>query len=379
MCIRLKGTVNMKRVTATLGALVMTAGAAAAGGIERANQSVGVIFETGNYAEFSVGRIMPNVSGVGAGTVATLVQPTPGAASGNMALDYTQLGGAIKFKLGSNLDAAIIFDQPFGADASYPVATGYFARGTTAELTTYDVTGVLKYRLPSNISVYGGVRFESMDAQASIAGGYTVSGARDGGVGYLVGAAYEKPEIALRVALTYNSEVKHSLATTEFGAPSPETAVNSPQSVNLEFQTGVAANTLVFGSVRWVDWTAFNISPAVYTAATGKPLVSYSSDTVSYSLGVGRKLSDTWSVALSFGYEAPVGGFASNLGPTDGKRSVALGASYTTGNMKITGGVTYVDIGDARTTLAPDILNIPAANFTGNQAVGVGVKVGFSF
>ena len=379
MCIRLKGTVNMKRVTATLGALVMTAGGAAAGGIERANQSVGVIFETGNYAEFSVGRIMPNVSGVGAGTVATLVQPTPGAASGNMALDYTQLGGAIKFKLGSNLDAAIIFDQPFGADASYPVATGYFARGTTAELTTYDVTGVLKYRLPSNISVYGGVRFESMDAQASIAGGYTVSGARDGGVGYLVGAAYEKPEIALRVALTYNSEIKHSLATTEVSIPlsgTSNTPITTPQSVNLEFQTGVAANTLVFGSVRWVDWTAFNISPAVYTAATGKPLVSYSSDTVSYSLGVGRKLSDTWSVALSFGYEAPVGGFASNLGPTDGKRSVTLGASYTTGNTKITGGVTYVDIGDAQTTL---VAGLPAANFRGNQALGVGVKVGFSF
>jgi len=379
VCIRLKGTVNMKRVTATLGALVMTAGAAAAGGIERANQSVGVIFETGNYAEFSVGRIMPNVSGVGAGTVATLVQPTPGAASGNMALDYTQLGGAIKFKLGSNLDAAIIFDQPFGADASYPVATGYFARGTTAELTTYDVTGVLKYRLPSNISVYAGVRYEVMDARASIpfAGGYTVSGARDGGVGYLIGAAYEKPEIALRVALTYNSEVKHSLATTEFGAPSPETAINSPQSVNLEFQTGVAANTLVFGSVRWVDWTSFVISPAVYSTVVspGNPLVSYASDTVTYTLGVGRKLNEHWSVAASLGYEKPTGDSSSNLAPADGKRSVTLAAIYATGNMKITGGVTYVDVGDTFTELG----GATAANFTGNQAVGVGVKVGFSF
>jgi len=379
VCIRLKGTVNMKRVTATLGALVMTAGAAAAGGIERANQSVGVIFETGNYAEFSVGRVMPNVSGVGAGTVATLAQPTPGAASGNMALDFTQLGGAIKFKLGENLDAAIIFDQPFGADASYPLVPGYFAAGTTAELTTNDVTGVLKYRLPSNISVYAGVRYEVMDAQASIpfAGGYTVSGARDGGVGYLIGAAYEKPEIALRVALTYNSEVKHSLATTEFGAPSPETAINSPQSVNLEFQTGVAANTLVFGSVRWVDWTSFVISPAVYSTVVspGNPLVSYASDTVTYTLGVGRKLNEHWSVAASLGYEKPTGDSSSNLAPADGKRSVTLAAIYATGNMKITGGVTYVDVGDTFTELG----GATAANFTGNQAVGVGVKVGFSF
>ena len=372
MCIRLKGTVNMKRVTATLGALVMTAGAAAAGGIERANQSVGVIFETGNYAEFSVGRVMPDVSGVA-------VPALGGFPSGNMALDFTQLGGAIKFKLGENLDAAIIFDQPFGADASYPLVPGYFAAGTTAELTTNDVTGVLKYRLPSNISVYAGVRYEVMDAQASIpfAGGYTVSGARDGGVGYLIGAAYEKPEIALRVALTYNSEVKHSLATTEFGAPSPETAVNSPQSVNLEFQTGVAANTLVFGSVRWVDWTSFVISPFVYSAAVdpGNPLVSYASDTVTYTLGVGRKLNEHWSVAASLGYEKPTGDSSSNLAPADGKRSVTLAAIYATGNMKITGGVTYVDVGDTFTELG----GATAANFTGNQAVGVGVKVGFSF
>ena len=372
MCIRLKGTVNMKRVTATLGALVMTAGGAAAGGIERANQSVGVIFETGNYAEFSVGRVMPDVSGVA-------VPALGGFPSGNMALDFTQLGGAIKFKLGENLDAAIIFDQPFGADASYPLVPGYFARGTTAELTTNDVTGVLKYRLPSNISVYAGVRYEVMDAQASIpfAGGYTVSGARDGGVGYLIGAAYEKPEIALRVALTYNSEVKHSLATTEFGAPSPETAINSPQSVNLEFQTGVAANTLVFGSVRWVDWTSFAISPAVYSTVVspGNPLVSYASDTVTYTLGVGRKLNEHWSVAASLGYEKPTGDSSSNLAPADGKRSVTLAAIYATGNMKITGGVTYVDVGDTFTELG----GATAANFTGNQAVGVGVKVGFSF
>ena len=372
MCIRLKGTVNMKRVTATLGALVMTAGAAAAGGIDRSGQSVGVIFETGNYLEFSLGSINPDVSGV-----ATAFSPTPGGASGNMALNYLQLGGAIKFKLGENLDAAIIFDQPFGSDVLYPAAP-YFLTGSNAELNTNAITGVLKYRLPSNISVYGGLRYQTMDANAvvTLIPGYSVQGASDGGVGYVVGAAYEKPEIALRVALTYNSEVKHSLATTEFGAASPDTPITTPQSVNLEFQTGVAANTLVFGSVRWVDWTAFNISPAVYTAATGKPLVSYSSDTVSYSLGVGRKLSDTWSVALSFGYEAPVGGFASNLGPTDGKRSVTLGASYTTGNTKITGGVTYVDIGDAQTTL---VAGLPAANFRGNQALGVGVKVGFSF
>lgn len=359
----------MKRFTTALGALALTAGAAAAGGIDRSGQSIGLIFEKGNYAEFSVGRIMPRVSGVA----------TPaygGAASGNMALDYTQIGGGVKFNLGQNLDAAIIFDQPIGTDIAYPAGTGYFAQSSTAELTANAITGVLKYRLPSNVSLYGGLRYQTLEAVASIpfVGGYNVTGARDGAFGYLVGAAFEKPEIALRVALTYNSEIDHSLATTENGIFNSDTAISTPQSVNLEFQSGVAKDTLVFGSVRWVDWSAFVIDPANYPPTS--PLVSYAHDTVTYSLGVGRKLNENWSAAVSLGYEKPTGGFASNLGPTDGKKSITIGGSYTRDNMKLTGGVTYVDIGNAQTTL--NGVN-PASNFRNNSAVAVGVKVGFSF
>ncbi len=116
------------------------------------------------------------------------------------------------------------------------------------------------------------------------------------------------------------------------------------------------------------------IDPTYYTPPS--PLVSYDSDTVTYSLGVGRRLNENWSVAASVGYEAPVGGFASNLGPTDGKTSITLGASYTKDNMKISGGMSYVQIGDAQTTLAS---GIPAADFTGNHALGVGIKIGFTF
>lgn len=367
----------MKRVTATLGAMALTAGAATAGGIDRSGQSVGVIFESGNYAEFSIGHITPNVKG-------TATAPYGGFASGDMAVDYSQIGGAIKFNLGKSLDAAVIFDQPFGADVNYPAAPFYYMRGSTADLNTSAITGVLKYRFPSNVSIFGGLRYESMDAKASVTvipgGGYLVNGARDSSLGYLVGVAFEKPEIALRVALTYNSKIRHTLDTTETvpllgltGAASI-TTINSPQSVNLEFQTGVAKDTLVFGSVRWVDWSAYVIDPANYPPAN--PLVSYAKDTVTYSLGIGRKLNDNWSIAASVGFEKPTGGFTSNLGPTDGKRSITLGASYTRDKMKITGGITYVDIGNAHTTLDGATT---AANFTGNTAIGVGIKVGFSF
>lgn len=370
----------MKTLNTALGALALSATAASAGGIDRSGQSVGIIFETGNYAEFSFGTVNPNVSGVGAGLAPSLAQPTPGGSSGNMVDGYMQVSGAFKMKLSDNLDAALIFDQPFGADVNYPVANPYFARGSTAILNTSAMTGVLKYRMASNISVIGGLRYQTMDAHATVpfVSNYNVVGERDAGVGYLVGVAFEKPEIALRVALTYNSKIKHELATTEdvstFSGLTSTTTINSPQSVNLEAQTGIAKDTLLFGSVRWVDWSAFSIDPANYPPASA--LVSYDGDTTTYTLGVGRRLNENWAIAASVGYEAPIGGFSSNLGPTDGKRTATLGATYTKDNFKITGGVSYVDVGDTQTTLGA---GLPAADFEGNKAVGVGIKVGFTF
>lgn len=375
---------------AVAGALTgaLTGGAALAGGVDRSGQSVVVLFEKGNYAEFSLGMVTPKVSGVGAGAAVSAVTPTPGQSSGDMAGDYFTFSGAYKHRFNDRISAAIIFDQPFGANVDYPSGSTYYARGSTAELTSNAVTGVMKYTLPSNISFIGGLRYQTLSAKAKVPfvtaaptfAPYTANGKADSAVGYLIGAAFEKPEIALRVALTYNSKVKHELATSETsvaGALSSTTPINTPQSVNLEVQSGIAKDTLLFGSVRWVEWSKFDVTPTQYKGLTGgKSLVSYDSDTISYTLGLGRKFNDQWSGAVTLGYEAPTGGFASNLGPTDGYWSIGIGGSYTRDNMKISGGIRYVSIGDADTTLGG---NVAAANFSGNSAIGAGIKLGFTF
>ncbi|TGD61369.1 hypothetical protein EYC08_18780 [Tabrizicola sp. WMC-M-20] len=374
----------MKHTLIAVAAVAATATSAQAGGVERTTQSLAVLFERGNYAELSFGSVRPKVSGVGAGTTPSTAQPTPGAPSGDMAGDYTQIGLAVKTAINHRLDFALILDNPFGADVSYPM-TGYFAQGSTAELKSSALTAVLRYKVGENFSVIGGLRSQTLEAVANVpfVAGYSVSGEKDRGLGYVVGVAYEKPEIALRVALTYNSKIKHELATTEFiggGGPfTSTTEVDTPQSVNLEAQSGIAADTLIFGSIRWVEWSAFSIPPEQYVDATGLPLVSYDNDTTTFTLGLGRRFNDNWSGAVSVSYEKSHGGFSSNLGPNDGRLGVTLGGTYTRNNMKITAGVSYVDIGDADTTLAPKELGITAANFSGNKAVGVGMKVGFSF
>ncbi len=374
----------MKLVRTAIGFVALSGSCAMAGGIDRSGQSLALLFEKGNYAEFSLGRVQPEVSGVGAGAAVTPLTPTPGQASGDMAADYASFSGAYKHQFNDRIAAAIIFDQPFGANVDYPAGSTYYARGSTAVLKTNAVTGVVKYTLPSNVSVIGGLRYQTMSAQAAVpfipGGGYTATGNTDAGVGFLVGAAYEKPEIALRIALTYNSRITHKMATVDASVFTGQLPVNSvttvdtPQSVNLELQSGIAKDTLLFGSVRWVEWSKFALDPLNYPPAT--PIVSYDSDTISYTLGLGRKFTEQWSGAVTLGYEAPTGGFASNLGPTDGYWSVGFGGSYTRDTMKITAGIRYVSIGDADTTLGS---GVAAGNFSGNSALGAGIKVGFTF
>lgn len=358
-----------KLLTASI--IALTAGSAYAGGIERSTQSVAPLFEKGNYVELSYGNFSPDVSGTFGGVLP----------SGDMAGSYNSLSFAYKRAINDTLDFAVILDQPIGADVSYPAANApYPFAGSTAEVRSTALTGLLRYKTPQNFSVYGGLRLQAAKGNVNIIApavtpaftNYRLTADRDFKVGYVIGVAWEKPEIAARVALTYNSAIEHSFDTVETGlAPIalPGTMnVEVPQSVNLEFQTGVAKDTLVFGSIRWVDWSVFNITPPVLNTA----IVSYSDDTITYSIGVGHRFNEQWSGAVTLGYEASGGTPVGNLGPTDGMRSIGLAATYTQDNIKFTGGVRYVDIGDATTSTI-------GSRFTDNSGVGVGFRIGYNF
>ncbi|WP_374645350.1 hypothetical protein [Tabrizicola sp.] len=354
----------MKRFLTTMAALT-TAGGVQAGGVERSSQSVAILFEQGRYAELSFGHFAPDVSGT--------VGPF---SSGDMAPSYNSWSLGYKMDIGDRMDFALILDQPIGADVAYPgtfVPLGsYPLAGTTADLSSSAITALLRYSFENNVSVYGGLRYQTVHGVVSIplVVGYTMETNHDSELGYVVGLAWEKPEIAARVALTYNSAITHSLESVEFGALADGFDTEVPQSVNLEFQTGIAKDTLLFGSIRWVDWSEFVIDPPFYPPPI--PLVAYPKDRVTYNLGIGRRFNETWSGAVTLGYEPSDGELTGNLGPTDGMRSIGLAATYTRDNMKITGGIRYVDIGDATT-------NTVGGNFSGNSGLGVGLRVGYSF
>lgn len=362
----------MKRIATSAALLAATAGTTYAGGIERATDSVLFMFEEGNYAEFEYGTADPKVSGH--------LDAAPTVKSGDMTPRFSTMALAYKRQLNANWSLGFRLSQPHGADVKYPSAAtaGYPIGGSTAELDINALTAIVRYETSSNISVFGGLRIQQARGEVDLYSGgaqaYTMTTSKETDYGYLLGAAWERPDIAARVALTYHSSITHDLNSTEMGVIDGTFATTTPQSINLEFQTGIAENTLLFGNIRWAEWSEFEINPPVYDATFPSALVSYDSDVMTYKLGIGRKFTDNWSGALTVGYEKSDGGYVGNLGPTDGFRSVGLAASYTQDAVKVTFGVSYVDIGDAATEIGPY-----TTTFSDNSAIAGGVRIGYSF
>ncbi len=349
----------MKYMTAGA-ALLLTTTAATAGGLDRSGQGIGAIFEDGDYAELTFGAVNPSLTGTGIG-----------GATGNIAPDYTQLGLAYKTQLNDQLSLALIYDQPFGASVDYDTGSTYALGTSAAEVNSDGVTALVRYEIDSNFSVHGGLRYvqASGDYEFNLAG-YQSSYDTDGGVGYVVGGAYERDDIAMRIALTYSSGIDLELAGNVGGNT---LTANLPESVNLDFQTGIAADTLLFGSIRYVAWDGFALVDSNNPTGAGS-ILSYDDDVFTYNIGVGRRFTDNFAASFSIGYEKSTGETTGQLGPTDGFISYQVGGAYTMDNgVEVSGGVRYVDLGDA-TTSAPI-----GGVFNDNSAVGLGLKIAYSF
>ncbi len=272
------------RLFASASALCLVGGLAHGAALEQAVPStLRLLYEEGTYAEFGITYTDPDQSGEDATIPAGVVGPVPFTLPGNTGdvfEDRWNFSGAWKNDINDRWSYVIGFDQPFIADTSYgrgsflPNPINFTYDGSSANLTTYQITGVLAYDVNQDVKVFGGLRAQWLNADAALPfiAGYSVDADPGWGFGWLVGAAYARPEIGLRIGLTYFSEIKHDLDTAEysdfFGAADTSTDINTPQSVTLDAQTGVAEGTLVFGSIRWVDWSEFTIAPPLYSDTT---------------------------------------------------------------------------------------------------------------
>ncbi|QUJ77603.1 outer membrane protein transport protein [Sulfitobacter albidus] len=378
----------MKIITAATGVIIMSTLGAQAGGLDRSGQDIDIIFETDNRLELSFGTTRPSIDGTENGSTGT-------AARINNVGDGFNLGsGALRYNITDQIAVAVVVDEPYGTDIAYggnPAASAL--GGTSATVDSFAITAIGRYKFDDRFSVHGGIRYQEIEADVTLGGlgfgglnGYRGSFASDGAVGYLVGAAYEIPDIALRVALTYNSEITHDLRTTEtIGgvpvAPASVTEITAPESLNLSFQSGIAEGTLVFGSVRYARYADTRVSPAFFDSAvnpgsSGDSLTDIE-DSVDLEIGIGRQFTDRFAGSISIGYSATDSDdLTSPLAPVNGSRNVSIGGSYKlTQDVTLSGGVRYTSFGDAR----PATSGAARADFDSNSAVSAGFKIAYSF
>lgn len=367
----------MNKLTLTASAVASLAGLAHAGEIERQGDPTQILFEKGkNYLEFYLATVDPSISGDN-----TL--PLPLGSTGDIAESFQSFGLGYKHQLNEKVALALVMNQPVGTDVKYQPGSGAFFQGSSATVESKAVTGLAKYQATERMSVYGGLRLQSLKGDilinAPFSGfplpipipnpdlNYTLSVDNDYKLGYIAGAAYEIPNIALRVALTYESKITHEFRDNN-GA---KFDVEIPQAVTLNAQTGIAKDTLLFGSARWREWTKFDVTPLdFFNQSGGDSIASGPSDIITYTLGVGHRFSENWSGSFVLGYEKDQGDVVGNLSGKDGFISYGLAATYETESWEITSAVQYFDIGSADSSLA---------SFSGSDALAFGMKMGFRF
>ena len=376
---------NTRSITAA--AFVASAMSAQAGGLDRSGQPVGVIFEDGNVVEFTFGFTEPSVDGTDLAT---------GAPIGNVGDNFNTASIAAKYQFNEKLSFAFIIDEPYGSDVTYPGSRLTTSLGETSAIvdsTAY--TALARYQFDDNWSVHGGARYQQISANITLGGGaygplngYNADFSQNGEWGYVIGAAYERPEIALRIALTYNSEITHDLDTVEtnvpvFGTVTSVTEVTAPESLNLDFQTGIAQDTLLFGSIRYARYSDTIVSPTGFDRIVGPTTTGDSlsdlEDSTDFEIGIGRRFNEKWSGSVAIGYESDGDDdLVSPLAPTNGATYITLGAQYNV-NEKVTisGGIRYTELGDAfPETGTPDTAR---GDFSDNSAISAGFKIAYKF
>lgn len=408
--------------TAIILATVPMTGAFAAA-LDRSGQSIAAFLQPGNYFEAGISVLDPNVSG----------QDVSGNNTGDMAGDYYHPNAALKLQLTDQFSFGLIYDQPFGSDAEYQSSAAFThptQGGTSVEVDTQNLAMILGFQPTENWNIYGGGVYQTIKgtvklrgAAYSVLGGYhpnqgalpanTLPGydaniSEDGATGWLAGVAYQIPEIALKASVTYRSEIEHdlyidetipSLATLSSGAillPYSEnnTTITTPQSVNLDLQTGIMENTIAFANVRWVNWKDFAIRPNKFGQASnllgknpsinkpnGFDLVAYTDDQISATVGVGRKLNDKWASNVAVGWDSGAGNPVTTLGPTEGYWNLGLSVQYSpTPATFIAGGVKYFWLGDAKAQTGSQFDTASyVAEFNDNNAIAYGLKMGYRF
>lgn len=351
-------------------------------GLERINIDPSFMFTEGSSAEIGFASVSPSLPAVkGTGSAFTF-------ASGlDVAPSFSAVTGSVKTEMGDSFDLGLFYtSQGNGVGIDYGTITGLEGNITIkADLEIPTLAAIGRYKINDAMSVFIGAKQTTVKAGATLKLGMDSNSnlnpdvtshwelAKKSGIGAIYGAAYEMPEIALRVVLTIEDDIDLKIpATAKGGLADTGTATASiGDAMSLNFQTGIAEDTLLFGNIRRSNWKDNQVKVPVLVA--GLTQVSSFSDGDSYSLGIGRKINDDLSVSISGFYDGSSGGAISELAPTGSTKTLSVGGKYAIAdNADLSIGGSYSQRGDALT-------GSYKASLTDSEVISLGAKIAFSF
>lgn len=375
-----------KTVLSTIAAAAVLTTAAQAGGFSRGTADTDILYEEGNVSMRIGGAYVAPQRGY-----ETIAGAT--ATDGDYTSSYFVPSAAFKLNLTDSARCAGTYTQPFGANSEYgsqaiqaginadiadgniftPSGTAY----TTFETNELGLTCGYKFKAgPGNFWLLGGVFGEAIEYEeaaniGAVAGPQGVLSLEEGYVpGYRLGAAFEIPEIALRVQGLYRSEVTHTLdgVFTIGGIVFNPAAVGSatmPQSFELKAQSGVAPGWLAFGSVKWTDWSV--LQTLNYTTLSAQQKDFFYKDGWTVSGGVGHQFNDFLAGSLSLTWDS---GVSTTEDVNDDTYTLAGGVSLSDdrGELRFGGGVSYLTGGSVSQAASCQDLNPLTACGTGTGA-----------
>ncbi|HCN17158.1 MULTISPECIES: OmpP1/FadL family transporter [Psychrobacter] len=397
----MRATFHLKTLTVAVAALSV-ASVASAAGLDRSGQDITAFLQDGTYAEAVYTYIDADVSG----------KDSSDNKVDDIAESYDFFRYGVKADINETFSVGVLYDEPFGAAADYTGDNNFVdqdptsprnGEGTNVEVRTESITGILGAKLGENknFQVYGGPVAQRVKADVKLRGtayeaanGYTTHISADQDYGWLAGVAYSKPEIALKAALTYRSEIEHNTQAAEsyptvaglpgYGPRAETIEITTPESVNFDFQTGINPTTLATAKVRWVPWSDFAIVPSLYNDVSklnpafrpdGLPLVSYDKDQWQVELGLAKRLTPALAVTGNVGWDSGAGNPVTSLGPIEGYYSAGLGAKYNvTENWAVSAGGKYLWFGDAKGQIPTK--NV-VSNFEDNDGFVLGMKLSY--
>ena len=193
-------------------------------GLERFNIDPGFLFGKGNTANLSFASVNPSI---GASSGSALINLENGL---EVAPSFSALNLSVKTSVNEKIDLGLFYSNSGnGVLIDWGTISGLATSANVtigADLKMPTLAAFGKYKINDNISVFGGLKrttvndgafakvARDLDGNATLDETSTWTLSETSEMGMVYGAAYEMPDIALRVSLMIEDDIDLEIATT---------------------------------------------------------------------------------------------------------------------------------------------------------------------